>query len=57
MDKEAVVKLHVYMKFDDTEMSDQQALDKLEDILNEINEKFGVDVAINVHERYVQEAL
>jgi hypothetical protein len=51
--KEAVVKLHTYMRFNPEEITDQKALDSLEEILNELDEKYGI--TINIHERKIQE--
>jgi hypothetical protein len=51
--KEAVVKLHTYLRFNPEELTEQKALDLLEEILNELDEKYGI--AINIYERSVQE--
>lgn len=53
MPKEAVVSLHVYMNYDSSKLTEQQALDKLEESINELEEEQGF--AVNIHERYVQE--
>lgn len=49
---EAVLKLHAYMEYDSNKLSEQQALDKIEEVMNELHEKHGITV--NIHERYVQ---
>jgi hypothetical protein len=51
--KEAVIKLHTYMQYDPKKLTEQQAIDKLEEILNELEEQHGI--SINIHERYTQE--
>lgn len=52
-DKEAFVRLSAYMSYDSSKISEQKALDKLEEFLNELDEKHGI--SINIHERNVQD--
>lgn len=51
---EAVLKLNAYMEFDASKISQQQALDKIEEVMNELHEKHGITV--NIHERFTQDA-
>lgn len=53
MDKDAVLTLRAYMSYESKELSDQQALDKLEEIMNELQEKFGVSISIDVIQRKI----
>jgi L-asparaginase/Glu-tRNA(Gln) amidotransferase subunit D len=54
MRKEAVLKLHAYMKFDSSKLSEQQAVDKLEEIMHELDETHGI--VINIHDRHIQDS-
>jgi|GEM_PF-4117697 len=53
MSKEAVLHLHAYMEFDSSKIQEQEAIDRLEEILNELEERHGI--SINIHERYTQD--
>lgn len=55
MDKEAVLLVEVYLQFDSTKITEQQALDKVEEAINELEEKHALSVI--VHKRNVKNAL
>lgn len=55
MDKEAVLKIGIFMKFDSSEMTEQQALDKMEEIALDLQDRYGIEVSIDVENRYIQE--
>lgn len=55
MDKEAVLKLGIFMKFDSSDMTEQQAIDKIEEIVLDLQDRFGIEVSIDVENRYIQE--
>lgn len=52
--KEVAVKLHLYYEFDDTEMSNQEAIESVLDMIYlVIGDQLGF--IPNIHETYVQE--
>lgn len=52
--KEVAVKLHLYYEFDDTEMSNQEAIESVLDMIyGVIEDQLGF--IPNVHETYIQE--
>lgn len=55
MNKEAVLKLGIFMKFDSSKISDEQALDKIEEVVLDLQDRFGIEVSIDVENRYIQE--
>jgi hypothetical protein len=55
MDKEAVLKLGIFMKFDSSNLTEQQALDKMEEIALDLQDRYGIEVSIDVEQRYIQE--
>lgn len=55
MNKEAVLKLGIFMKFDSSDLTEQQALDKMEEIVLDLQDRFGIEVSIDVEKRYIQE--
>lgn len=52
--KEVAVKLHLYYEFDDTEMSNQEAIDSVLDMIYEVVED-QLGFIPNIHEVYIQE--
>lgn len=54
MDSQAILTLKAYMSFDSKELSNQQAVDRLEEHVNELQEKYGISISIDVQQRIVQ---
>lgn len=54
-DKEAVLQLNAYMSYDSSKLTEQQALDKIEEIMHELDENHGV--IINIQARGIQDKL
>lgn len=54
-DKEAVLELKIFMKFDSERTNEEQALDKMEEVVLDLQDRFGIEVSIDVTKRYIQE--
>jgi hypothetical protein len=52
--KEGVLKLGVFMKFDSQKMTDEQALDKMEEVVLDLQDRFGAEVSIDVEKRGIR---
>lgn len=52
--KEAVLKLEVFMPFNLDKMNEQQAIDKVEELVLEMQDKIDPNITIDVKDRFIK---